>query len=89
MYNGIILITFRALTHAQRGAKILNANGCAASVTRPPQKLLSNQCGYAVKIHESCLVAAVKLLRETGLFSGRVFRKIEGRDGEYEVIDSV
>lgn len=89
MYNGVVLITFRALTHAQRGAKLLNENGCMANVTRPPQAILSNQCGYAVKIHESCLVAAVKLLREAGLFSGRVFRKIEGRDGEYEVIDSV
>ena len=34
-----ILITFRALTHAQRGARLLERSGCPASVLRPPQEL--------------------------------------------------
>ena len=89
MYNGFILITFRALTHAQRGAKLLNARGCAASVVRPPQALLSNQCGYAVRLRESCADAAVKLLREAGMLEGRIFRNTGESGEEYEEMDSV
>ena len=83
MYNTGTLITFRALTHAQRGARLLAGQGCPASVIRPPQELLSNHCGYALRLPEGCLRDALRLLREEGLLEGKAYR----RQGEkYEVI---
>ena len=80
-----ILITFRALTHAQRGARLLERSGCPASVLRPPQELATGQCGYAVRIPEGCLREALRQLTAQGLLEGKVYRR-QG-DG-YEVIRS-
>ena len=83
MVNTGILITFRSLTHAQRAARLLERGGCPAAVFRPPQELLSNQCGYAVRVPEGCLREAVRRLSAEGLLEGKVYR----RQGEkYEVI---
>ncbi len=83
MYNTGILITFRALTHAQRGAKLMAGIGCPAGVIRPPQALASNQCGYAIRVPEGCLRDAVRALTGEGLLEGKVYRR---RGEKYEVI---
>ena len=83
MYNTGILITFRALTHAQRAAKRMAGIGCPANVIRPPQELTSGQCGYAVRVPEGCLRDAVRTLTGEGLLEGKVYRR---RGEKYEVI---
>lgn len=83
MYN--CLITFRAATHARRAAALFEANGCMCLVIRPPQELLSNNCGYGVKLRYAQLDQALRLLENSGVEYKRVFLVNNGR---YECIRS-
>ena len=83
MYNGEILITFRALTHAQRGARLLARYGCPSEPVRPPQELASGQCAYALRIREEFLPSAAARLAAEGLLEGKIWRR---RGERYEVV---
>ena len=70
------LILCRSLTNAQRAALLLERRGIRASVIKAPQNLRGNGCGYAVILWRH-LPEAVALLRESGLLSGRIYRRDE------------
>ncbi len=83
MYN--CLITFRAATHARRAAALFETNGCMCFIVRPPQEILSNACGYGVKIRRDYLDLALRLLAYGGIEHQRVFMVDKGR---YECMQS-
>lgn len=75
-----VLIMCRSLTQAQRSALLLERKGIGAAVVKAPQKLRANGCGYAVSVYRQP-GRALALLRENGLLTGKVYRRLE--NGEY------
>lgn len=67
------LLLTRSITHAQRISAILEKGGISAPFFRPPVSLTSRGCGYAVRISEKNLAAAIRLLRPAGLEPVRIY----------------
>lgn len=57
-------ITFRSITGAQLGAKLLNRAGLNHLMMRSPQSMAKNGCGYALRVKGRDLYPAVELLRQ-------------------------
>ena len=77
------LITFRTLTQAQRALRVLERAGYTVTLRRAPAKLSASGCGYAVALRKQANQAA-QLLKERGLWTGKLFRLEEG--GEYREV---
>ncbi len=75
-------ITFRSVTYAQRGERILRGAGIRCSLQRTPRWMEEQGCGYALRIWTADVWPAVKLLREKGVSLRRVY--VQGRDGQLE-----
>ena len=67
------LLLSRSITHAQRMSRVLERAGITARFFRPPMGLTDRGCGYAVRIGEGSLPAAMERLRSEGLVPMRVF----------------
>jgi len=67
------LLLTRSITHAQRLSGMLEKAGISAPFFRPPISLTSRGCGYAVRISEKNLTAAIRLLRPAGLEPVRIY----------------
>lgn len=74
-------ITFRSLTHAQRASRALERKGFTATLTRIPQGISTDGCGYAVIIRQRA-ADAVRILREDGIQYRKVLVKTE--DGAFQ-----
>ena len=76
------LITFRSITPAQRGEKVLRNAGVECAVQRTPRFMQEQGCGYSLAVNPGSAHRCVELLRQ-----GRVpFQKIYLRreSGGYE-----
>lgn len=73
------LIMCRSLTYAQRAARVLERAGITAIVTKAPQGVATEGCGYCVKVSERRLADALHALNNAGLAPGKVF--LLGPDG--------
>ena len=79
-----VIIMFRSLTLAQRGARELERFGISAAVTKAPVRTTDQGCSYCIRLSEVRLSQAMSILRDRGIAFGRVFR-ISG-DGEYREV---
>lgn len=61
------LITFKSVTHAQRGARVLSAGGIVTHLVRPATVLACGSCGYALRMNAIGAYKAVRLLRQSGV----------------------
>jgi len=77
-------ITFRSITGAQKAVKILERSGISISMQRTPKNMVTEGCGYAVKVKEDKAAAAVRLLKSSGVNYGKLF--IATDSGYREVI---
>ena len=75
-------ITFRSVTVAQRGEKILNAAGIRCAVRRTPRWMEEQGCGYCIRLSGSEVPDALALLRNNQLSWRKVYR--QGEDGVLE-----
>ena len=75
-------ITFRSVTAAQRGEKILNAGGIRCAVRRTPRWMEEQGCGYCIRLSGSEVPDALALLRNNQLIWRKVYR--QGEDGVLE-----
>lgn len=75
-------ITFRSVTHAQRGERILKGGGIRCSLRRTPRWMEEQGCGYCVGLDASP-ERAMALLRGAQIPWRRVYRRRE--DGGLEV----
>ena len=75
-------ITFRSVTVAQRGEKILNAAGIRCAVRRTPRWMEEQGCGYCIRLAGSEVPDALALLRRNQLSGGKVYD--QGEDGVLE-----
>ena len=66
-------ITFRSVTVAQRGEKILNAAGIRCAVRRTPRWMEEQGCGYSLRLQSGNIGRAVSLLRSEQLPMRKVY----------------
>ena len=80
------LIMGRSLTYAQRAAAALERAGITAPVSRAPQGLTGNGCGYCVRVNENRFSSALNVLSKAGVPHGRLYRAEP--DGRYVEVAS-
>ena len=66
-------ITFRSVTFAQKGERILKGAGLDTVVQRTPKELSQRGCGYCLRVYPAEAMTAVELLRNAGLKYSRVY----------------
>lgn len=71
----IYYITFRSVTFAQRGEKLLNDGGFRCSMQRTPRWMEEQGCGYALRVWCQDILSAVAILRREKLPLRRVYRQ--------------
>lgn len=79
---GLYYITFRSVTFAQRGEKLLTQRNLRVSLMRTPRWMEEQGCGYALKIWTRDLPAVLKLMQENGVRLRKVYAQREEGDME-------
>ncbi len=72
------LITFRSVTFAQKGERLLNKSGISCMLQRTPKILSERGCGYCLRLQMKDAMAAVELLQEHGVNYGKIYALTEG-----------
>lgn len=75
-------ITFRSVTHAQRGERILMGEGIGCRILRTPRWMEQQGCGYCIRLRRKDLEQAVMLLQQNNAPFRKVYRQTEGEDFE-------
>ena len=78
-------ITFRSVTVAQRGEKILNAAGIRCAVRRTPRWMEEQGCGYALRLRTGEIRRAAEALRAAGLPLRKIY--VQRREGKLEELE--
>ena len=71
-------ITFRSITPAQRGQRVLRSIGIEASLQRTPGYIQERGCGYCLRVDAERTVEAVNALQRAGLVYSKVYPGGEG-----------
>ena len=82
--KNVYLITFRSVTYAQRGERLLNRRGERCSLKRTPRWMEEQGCGYSLRLQTDNIERAVTLLRGEQLPMRKVYLRRE--DGSLEEI---
>lgn len=77
------LITFRSITPAQRGEKLLQKNGISCSLRRTPRWMEEQGCGYSLVVKDG--IGAVSLLRSHSVPFRKVYLQRNGKAEEVEL----
>jgi len=75
-------ITFRSVTFAQRGERILNDGGFSCTLQRTPRWMESQGCGYALRVWTTQIEKAVLLLQQERLPLRKLY--VQKQDGQLE-----
>lgn len=75
-------ITFRSVTFAQRGERVLKSRGVRATLLRTPKWMETQGCGYSLRLWSNDVNGAVKLLKREQIPFRRVY--IQMPDGTLE-----
>lgn len=78
-------ITFRSITPAQRGQRVLLAAGMECALQRTPKMMAQQGCGYCLRLRPGDVARAVALLRTQGLSFSKVYAGYESGPQELEV----
>ena len=82
--NSVYLITFRSVTYAQRGERLLNRAVERTSLQRTPRRREEQGCGYSLRVQTGSISRVVSLLRAEQLPMGKVYLRRE--DGGLEEV---
>ena len=82
--KNVYLITFRSVTYAQRGERLLNRRGERCSLKRTPRWMEEQGCGYSLQLQTEDITRAVTLLRGEQLPMRKVYHR--RGDGSLEEI---
>ena len=77
-------ITFRSVTYAQQGERLLKGSGFRCALQRTPRWMEEQGCGYALKVRLPELEAAMALLLERQIPIRRVY--LQKPDGQLEEV---
>ena len=72
------IITFRSVTPAQRGERLLQNAGIRCSLQRTPRVLAEQGCGYSLRLRCDRLLKAVELMRRQGIAYRKAYRVADG-----------
>lgn len=72
------LITFRSITAAQKGERLMKRADIFCILQRTPKLLSERGCGYCLRVRAEQAVVAVNLLREQKLTYGKVYALEQG-----------
>ena len=75
-------ITFRSVTFAQRGERILQEEGIRCTLLRTPRWMEQQGCGYCLRLWTKEANPAIRLLESHQIPYRRVY--IQARDGQLE-----
>ena len=75
-------ITFRSVTYAQQGEKILQRGGIRCTLLRTPKWMEQQGCGYCLRLWTAEIKPALQLLQTSKASLKKVY--IQGRDGQLE-----
>ncbi len=75
-------ITFRSVTVAQRGERLLRSGGIDCILQRTPRWMEERGCGYCLRIRPTQVAASLQRLREGGVPFSKVYTRRE--DGAVE-----
>ena len=78
-------VTFRSVTHGQRGEKLLKQAGYRCHLLRTPKWMESKGCGYSLRIWTDDISRPVGLLRREKVQMQRVYIQIP--DGTLEELN--
>lgn len=76
-------ITFRSITPAQRGERMLRQSGINATLMRAVRQISLEGCGYSLRIRSGDGSEAIRLLQSKGIPYKRVFHQ----NGSGEVVE--
>ena len=79
---GMYFITFRSVTHAQQGERILNGRGIRCTLLRTPKWMENKGCGYSLRLRAGDISDAVGLLRQGKVPMGKVYIRHENEGME-------
>ena len=79
-------ITFRSVTYAQRGERLLMEQGIRCTVQRTPRWMEEQGCGYALKIRTAEIEPATALLAQRQIPIRRVY--LQSKDGLLEEVST-
>lgn len=69
----MVCITFRSITPAQRGQRLLRSWGMESSLQRTPRWMEERGCGYCLRMSLEEAERAAMLLREGNLAFSRIY----------------
>ena len=75
-------ITFRSVTFAQRGERVLTEKGIRCTLLRTPKWMQEQGCGYSLRLWTDRIPAAVELLRKNKVPLRKVY--LQQPDGQLE-----
>ena len=75
-------ITFRSVTFAQRGERVLTKGGYRCALLRTPKWMEAQGCGYSLRVWTGDIGELVALLREQKVLLRKVY--IQTADGTLE-----
>lgn len=78
-------ITFRSVTPAQRGQRVLQKAGIDAALQRTPRWMEERGCGYCLRLRPVDLMRAVALLRRENVAFSKVYAMEGGQPEERQL----
>ena len=77
-------ITFRSVTYAQQGERLLKGSGFRCALQRTPRWMEEQGCGYALKIRVAEIEPAAAMLAERQIPIRKVY--LQKPDGQLEEV---
>ena len=71
-------ITFRSVTYAQQGERLLKGSGFRCALHRTPRWMEEQGCGYCLRLHARQLAAAAELLTREGVPFRKLYEQTAG-----------
>ena len=75
-------ITFRSVTHAQRGEQLLKSQGIRCHLLRTPKWMESQGCGYSLRIRTGDLHSVSAVMNDNRILFRKIY--VQNPDGTLE-----
>ncbi len=82
---GMIFITFRSVTPAQRGQRLLMQSGIECTLQRTPRWMEERGCGYCLRLRPGHADRAVALLRQYSLPFSKIYGETDHGTEEWRI----
>lgn len=80
----VYFITFRSVTLAQRGERLLTEEGIQCTLQRTPRWMETQGCGYALRVRTVALTRILQILKQNRITLRRVY--LQREDGALEEV---